>query len=146
MWWVRICSLVGVLTAALAASAVELDDVPIPADTRIISAPPETPEATKRFLGAWVGSWGGLLHQVLIVESVDSNGVASIVYAVGDNPRAGVMRQWRRHEATVSGDVLTITGASTVTYRLTSFDKLTATFHRGSADVRASSPASIWPT
>jgi hypothetical protein len=62
MWWVRIRSLVGVLTAALAASAVELDDVPIPADTRIVSAPPETPEATKRFLGAWVGSWGGLLH------------------------------------------------------------------------------------
>jgi dienelactone hydrolase len=137
MWRVRICSLVGALTAALAACAVELDDVPIPADTRIVSAPPETPEATKRFLGAWVGSWGGLLHHVLIVESVDSNGVASVVYAVGDNPGAGVVRQWKRYEATVSGDVLTITGASTITYRLTSFDKLAASFRRGSAAVRA---------
>ena len=73
MWWVRICSLVGVLSAALAASEVAAgeilaDDVPIPPDTRIVSAPPETPEATKRFLGAWVGSWG-LLHQVLIVDN-----------------------------------------------------------------------------
>jgi hypothetical protein len=101
MWWVRICSLVGVLTAAHAASAVELDDVPIPADIRIVSAPPETPEATKRFLGAWVGSWGGLLHHILVVESVDSNGVASVVYAVGDNPGAGVVRQWKRYEASV---------------------------------------------
>ena len=130
-------SLVRPRPIALAAPAVELDDVPIPADTRIVSAPPETPEATKRFLGAWIGSWGGLLHHVLIVESVDSNGAASVVYAGGDNPRAGIMRQWKRHVATVSGNVLTITGASTVTYRLTSFDKLTATFHRGSADVRA---------
>jgi dienelactone hydrolase len=140
MWWVRICSLVGVLTAPLAASAaVEIlaDDVPIPVDTRIVSAPSEAPEAAKRFLGAWVGSWGGLLHSVLIVESVDSDGLASVVYAVGDNPRAGVTRQWNRYEATVSGDVLTITGASTITYRLTSFDKLAATFHRGSADARA---------
>jgi dienelactone hydrolase len=140
MWWVRICSLVGVLTAPLAASAaveVLADDVPIPADTRIVSATPEAPEAAKRFLGAWVGSWGGMLHHLLIVESVDSNGVASVVYAVGDNPRAGVMRQWKRYEATVSGDVLTISGASTITYQMTSFDKLAATFRRGGAAVRA---------
>jgi hypothetical protein len=148
MWWVRICSLVGVLTAPLTASAVEVlaDDVPIPADTRIVSAPPEAPEAAKQFLGAWVGSWGGLLHQVLIVESVDSNGVASVVYAVGDNPGAGVVRQWKRYEATLLGDVLTITAASTITYRFTSFDKLSATFHRGSANARAMLSASIWPT
>ena len=142
MWWVRICSFVGGLSAALAASAVAAmeilaDDVPIPPDTRIVSAPPETPEGTKRFLGAWIGAWGGLLHHVLIVESVDSNGVASIVYAVGDNPRAGVVRQWKRYEATVSEDLLTLTGASTITYRLTSFDKLAATFRRGSAAARA---------
>jgi dienelactone hydrolase len=139
MWWVRICSLVGVLTAPLTASAVEVlaDDVPIPADTRIVSAPPEAPEAAKRLSGAWVGSWGGLLHHVLIVESVDSNGVASVVYAVGDNPGASVTRQWKRYEANVSGESLTITGASTITYRLMSFDKLAATFHRGNADARA---------
>jgi dienelactone hydrolase len=142
MWWVRICSFVGGLSAALAASAVAAveilaGDVPIPPDTRIVSAPLETPEGTKRFLGAWIGSWGGLLHHVLIVESVDSNGVASVVYAVGDNPRAGVARQWKRYEATVSEDVLTLTGASTITYRLTSFDKLAATFRRGSAAARA---------
>jgi hypothetical protein len=149
MWWVRICSLVGVLTAPLAASAaveVLADDVPIPADTRIVSATPEAPEAAKRFLGAWVGSWGGMLHHLLIVESVDSNGVASVVYAVGDNPRAGVMRQWKRYEATVSGDVLTITGASTITYQMTSFDKLAATFRRGALPSEQCSPASIWPT
>ena len=103
MWWVRICSFVGGLSAALAASAVAAveilaGDVRIPPDTRIVSAPLETPEGTKRFLGAWIGSWGGLLHHVLIVESVDSNGVASVVYAVGDNPRAGVARQWKRYE------------------------------------------------
>jgi hypothetical protein len=102
MWWVRICSLVGVLTAPLAASAaVEIlaDDVPIPVDTRIVSAPSEAPEAAKRFLGAWVGSWGGLLHSVLIVESVDSNGLASVVYAVGvhDYLSIDVFRQARGH-------------------------------------------------
>jgi dienelactone hydrolase len=134
MWWLRICSLIGVLTAPYAAFAQDVlaGDVPIPADARVVSAPPDASEAATRFSGAWIGSWGAL-HHVLIVESVDANGAARVVYAVGDNAGAGIRRQWRRHQATISGDTLTIAGVFTATYALRPPDRLTANYRLGSA-------------
>ena len=89
----------------MSASAAEVlvDDVPIPTDVRI-SAPRNAPEALGRFSGAWVGSWGGVLHHILVVENIAADGDARVVYAIGDNPAVGVKRQWHRLLATVSGD------------------------------------------
>ena len=139
MWWIRICLIVSVLIAPFAARAADLlaDDVPIPADAQIASVSPEAPETAKLFSGAWVGSWGGRLHHVLIVESIDRDGVARVLYAVGDNPDAGIIHQWRRYQATVQGDTLTIASVFTATYKLMHSDKLSATFRRGNAVARA---------
>jgi pimeloyl-ACP methyl ester carboxylesterase len=139
MWWIRICFIVSLLIASFAARAADLlaDDVPIPADAQIASVPPETPETAKVFSGAWVGSWGGRLHHVLIVENIDRDGVARVLYAVGDNPDAGIIHQWRRYQGTVQGDTLTIASVFTATYKFMPSDKLSATFRRGNAVVRA---------
>jgi pimeloyl-ACP methyl ester carboxylesterase len=111
------------------AADILIDDVPIPADVRV-EVPLNVPETLSRFSGAWVGSWGDKLHHILIVENISASGEASVVYAVGNE---GVKAQWRRHEATVSGNMLTITiaDAFNVTYVLTSADSLRATYRRG---------------
>jgi hypothetical protein len=111
------------------AADILIDDVPIPADVRV-EVPLNVPETLSRFSGAWVGSWGDKLHHILIVENIPASGEASVAYAVGNE---GVRAQWRRHEATVSGNMLTITiaDAFNVTYVLTSADSLRATYRRG---------------
>jgi pimeloyl-ACP methyl ester carboxylesterase len=109
-----------------------VDDVPIPADVRV-EVPLNVPETLSRFSGAWVGSWGDHLHHILIVENISASGEARVVYAVGNKEAMGVKAQWRRHEATVSGNMLAITIADTfnVTYVLTPADSLRATYRRG---------------
>jgi pimeloyl-ACP methyl ester carboxylesterase len=109
-----------------------VDDVPIPADVRV-EVPLNVPETLSRFSGAWVGSCGDQLHHILIVENISTSGEARVVYAVGNNEAVGVKGQWRRHEATVSGKMLTITIADTfnMTYVLTPADSLRARYRRG---------------
>jgi len=86
------------------AADVLVDDVPIPADARV-EVPLDVSETLSRFSGAWVGSWGDRLHHIFIVEDILASGEARVVYAVSDN---GVKGGWRRLEATVSGNTLTI--------------------------------------
>jgi len=112
------------------AAEVLVDDVPIPTDVRI-SAPRNAPEALRRFSGAWVGSWGGALHHILVVENIAADGDARVVYAIGDNPAVGVKRQWHRLLATVSGDTLTIATSIVATYTLTASGGLKASYRSG---------------
>jgi pimeloyl-ACP methyl ester carboxylesterase len=110
-----------------------VDDVPIPADARV-SPPLNASETLSRFSGAWVGSWGGRLHHIFIVEDISASGKAHVVYAVGNN---GVKAGWRRLEATVSGNTLTIADTFNATYVLTPADSLRATYRRGGAVAHA---------
>jgi pimeloyl-ACP methyl ester carboxylesterase len=118
------------------AADMRVDDVPIPGDVRIF-VPRDAPETFSRFSGAWVGSWRGQLHHIFIVENIAANGEARVVYAVGDNAAFGVKGQWRRHEATISGDTLTIADTFDATYTLTPSDTLKATYRRSGIASRA---------
>jgi hypothetical protein len=69
------------------------------------------PTELRQWAGAWVGAWGATLKHVLLVESVTADGLARVVYAIGDNPWLGIRRGWSRHEATLSGRRLTISQA-----------------------------------
>lgn len=137
--------IVASIGVSLAAATDKLvDDVPIPADVRIEVAL-DAPEALSRFSSAWVGSWGGWLHHILIVENISASGEARVVYAIG--AAAAVKAQWHRHAATVSGNMLTITAPSafstapddtfSATYVLTAADSLRATYRRGDTIARA---------
>ena len=139
--------IVASIGASLAAATDKLvDDVPIPADVRTEVAH-DAPEALSRFSGAWVGSWRGLLHHILIVENISASGEARVVYAIGGDAAAGFKGQWRRLPATVSTDMLTITAPSafstvpndtfSATYVLTPADSLRATYRRGDVTARA---------
>jgi dienelactone hydrolase len=108
-----------------------VDGVPIPDDVSIASDTVATSDNGRSFLGVWIGRWGGVLKHILIVESLQSDGTARVIYAVGDNPNANVRRAWLRLPATLRDDTLTITGAFTATYKLTTATTATASFQSG---------------
>ncbi len=108
-----------------------VDGVPVPDDAKVVSPSAAVPESQQRFLGAWVGRWGGGLKHILIVESVEPDGSASVIYSWGDNPDFSITPGFVRLGAKLSGDVLTIATSFTATYELTSATSATASYRRG---------------
>ncbi|MGX7707057.1 alpha/beta hydrolase family protein [Methylobacterium sp. Gmos1] len=81
-------------------------------------------------MGAWIGTWSGLIPHVLVVERVDPDGRgAEVVYALAAAPDYRIESQWQRRRATISGSTLTLEGATPATYILDG-DTLRATYHR----------------
>jgi pimeloyl-ACP methyl ester carboxylesterase len=121
------------LTAGPLAAADRLvDGVPLPEDAKAATDVETDPAELRQWAGVWVGAWGGTLKHVLLVESVTTDRLARVIYAIGDNPWIGIQRGWSRHEATLSGHRLTISEAGfTATYDLTDLGGLNATYTRG---------------
>ena len=118
------------LTLARPVGAADLlvDGVPLPSDATIAAVTP----AFQQWSGVWVGLWGGSLKHVLLVESVGEDGAAHVVYALGDNPYAGLQPRWFRFEGIVSGRTLTLTGSGfSATYEMTGDGGLKAHFELG---------------
>jgi dienelactone hydrolase len=112
-----------------------VDGVPIPDDVKVVPPSAAVPESQQRFLGAWIGRWGGALKHILIVESVQPDGSATVIYGWGDGPSLSITRGFSRLGANLSGDTLTIESSFTATYKLTSATSATASYRRG--DIRA---------
>jgi putative ABC transport system substrate-binding protein len=109
-----------------------VDGVPIPNDAKVVPPSAAAPENQQRFVGAWVGRWGGLLKHILIVESLQPDGSASVIYGWGDNPSLNITRGFNRLGANLSGDTLTVKSSFiTATYKLTSATSATASYQRG---------------
>ncbi|MEO1612672.1 MAG: hypothetical protein AAFU55_10050, partial [Pseudomonadota bacterium] len=118
-----IVALVSLLSfaSAQAAEDVMIGDVPIPAD----AAP--TPRGDYRFSGVWTGTWGGQINHIFIVENVRSDGVATVIYAIGENG-SGPGR-WMRTKAQIDGDEIVVEGNGfTARYRLSPTGRLRAVF------------------
>jgi poly(3-hydroxybutyrate) depolymerase len=114
-----------------------VDGVPIPDDAKIVAPSAAVPESQQRFLGAWVGFWGGARKHILIVESVQVDGSASVIYGWGNSPDLSITRGCIRLGASLSGDTLTIERSFTATYTLTSASSVTASRRRGERCVQA---------
>src|SRR4030095_12806313 len=69
------------------------------------------------------------LKHILMVESVQPDGSASVIYGWGDSPRLSITRGFSRLGASVSGDILPI--ERTAIYKLTSATSATASRRRG---------------
>jgi dienelactone hydrolase len=133
-WNVQPLALLAFIALSQPSAAMDhlVDGVPLPLDAKMASTAESEPAAQRQWAGAWVGAWGGTLKHILLVESVADDGLASVIYAIGDNPSFGIRRQWSRQKATVSGRTLEITGASfSATYDLMDGRALKATYTRG---------------
>jgi len=111
--------------------------VPIPDDAKVVSPSAALPEIQWPFLGAWVGRWGGALKHILIVESVQPDGSASVIYGWEDSPGLSITRGFSRLGANLSGDTLTIESSFTATYKLTSATSATGSYRRGDSRAQA---------
>ncbi|MCF4125266.1 alpha/beta hydrolase [Methylobacterium sp. SyP6R] len=122
--------LLGLCMGGTFAQAGEIRGVPLPDDVSVVTVPDAVPRPASSFLGAWIGTWSGLIPHVLIVERVDPDGQgAQVVYALAAAPEFRIERQWRRGRATISGHTLTLEGSAPATYILDG-DTLEATYRR----------------
>ena len=124
--------LLAFLTFSQPVGATDLlvDGVPLPSDATVAAMTPGS--AFQQWSGVWVGVWGDSPKHILLVESVSEDGTAHVVYAIGDNPYAGIQPRWLRLEGIASGRTLKVTGKSfTVTYEIAKDGSLKARFERG---------------
>lgn len=115
-----------------------VDGVPLPSDASLAPTTALETPLQRQWVGLWIGSWGETLKHLLLVESVAPNGIAQVVYAIGDNPALSIRRRWLRQKAVVSEGSLTISDTEfSATYEARDGNRLLATFVRGSVRSRA---------
>jgi acetyl esterase/lipase len=114
-----------------------IDGALIPGDARVVPPSAAVPASQQRFLGAWVGRWRDAVKHILIVESVQPDGSANVIYAYGVYPGLSIRSGFRRLRAKISGDALTIEDSFTATYKLTSANSATASYERGASRYQA---------
>ena len=81
----------------------------LPGDISI--APPSSAvvQNAAAFSGAWLGTWGGELPTALVVEQVNSNGMAQVIYSWGDSKLYGFKTGWERESGKISNGKLQFT-------------------------------------
>jgi dienelactone hydrolase len=152
-------AILGVVISSRSAYAdFDVDGVPLPSDATVSDSRDPAAGNDDRFRGAWVGAWDGELKHILIVESVDAGGEASVVKAWGDNANANIHKGWQRLSGKISGDTLSVSNGFTAEYKLISSTMLSASWRlgalRSSADmfkvdlsaVRRPEPLIVWGT
>ncbi|MEH2503181.1 hypothetical protein V1290_001992 [Bradyrhizobium sp. AZCC 1578] len=130
--------LLAFLTLSQAACAGDLvvDGVPLPSGATVATT--TTGSAFQQWSGVWVGVWLGSPKHILLVESIGEDGAARVVYAIGDNLRAGRQRRWLRLEGVASGRTLKVTGKGfSATYEMTEDGGLKARFEGGDSVIGA---------
>lgn len=87
----------------IAVSHPAIAQVSMPPDLRIVPPGPEVPAEVAHFAGGWGNAaWGGVLPTALVVERVDADGAASVVYATGTSEQFGLQARWVRVPRQVS--------------------------------------------
>ncbi|MEL6934421.1 MAG: alpha/beta hydrolase [Pseudomonadota bacterium] len=94
-----------VLASALNAQTGDYDGVPLPEEIK-----PVSPSDSDGFAGAWSGLWGHRLKHILVVDNVQPDGNADVIYAYGDMVSWGITRDWQRYPARIEGNTLTVLG------------------------------------
>lgn len=117
------------IATTLNAQNRDYDGVPLPEATELVA-----PSERDGFAGAWSGLWGHRLKHILVVDNVQPDGNAEVIYAYGDMVSWGITRDWQKYPAQIEGDTLTVLGNGFVTnYRKLPSGVLMADFQAGRA-------------
>jgi dienelactone hydrolase len=108
------------------------DGVPLPADMARGEGGIASP-----WTGAWVGAWGGDLKHILVVERIMADGTADVIYAIGAYPAFGIVPEWSRHKASVTGDTLVVTSEGFTAHYERRADYVKALYTRGTTRAQA---------
>ena len=80
----RAAMLLAWLALAATAAHAQPSFVPLPADVAVTAPSADVPPAVARFSGVWArGAWDSVLPHVLVVERLEADGSATVVYAIG---------------------------------------------------------------
>jgi hypothetical protein len=93
----------------VASRGVAWPQVPLP--TNLLIQPPgaDVPAADATFSGAWGnGAWDASAPTALIVEQVDEDGTAKVIYASGTSEHPKTTAQWLRLTGRIADHCLTI--------------------------------------
>jgi hypothetical protein len=94
------------LSAVCSAASAQ---APLPADLSIQPPGAGVPAADAAFSGAWGnGAWGGSIPTALIVEQIDGDGTAKVIYARGATEQPKIAAHWLRVIGRIEGHRLTI--------------------------------------
>jgi hypothetical protein len=119
---VRAAALLAWLTLAASAAHAQAPVVPLPADVAVTPPGADVPPAAARFSGVWAhGAWYGELPHVLVVERLEADGRAAVIYAVGESSDLYVKPAATRVTGRVEDGVLSFwlrDGTVAVEYRL----------------------------
>ncbi len=106
---------------------LQFDGVPLPAGISVPAV--EKAAGNKRFLGLWSGRWGNSLNHLLLVQSVDEDGTAKVIYSVGANPWRKTKGAWIETTGKISGDTMRVSAwTSEAVYRMTETGHLAGEF------------------
>ena len=123
----------GLVTATFAQNLPS--NVPLPATLQIAKPADDLPAKVKAFTGKWVGSWGGVLDHVLVVEQIASLDQVVVVYAHGTAQNWNIWKPaWFRPMARFNSETLELRprNGAFITYTLSSDDELRGTYELGS--------------
>jgi dienelactone hydrolase len=124
--------LIAAVCLAACAGIAHAEPVALPDDLRLPPPGVARSDADHPLLGVWVGdAWSGVLPHVLVVESVASDGQATVVSAIGDAPEWKVAQSWSRVTGRIVDGTLSFTqrgGAARARYALTPDGRLEGHF------------------
>ena len=81
----------------------------LPDDISIVPPSSAVARDAAAFSGAWLGAWGGELPTALVVEQINSNGIAQVIYSWGDSKLYGLKTGWERETGRISAGKLQLT-------------------------------------
>lgn len=102
--WIARCSIAlwGVAVWSLASLHAQTT---LPQDISIALPSSNITPGMAAFSGAWLGAWGSELPTAVVVEHIDSNGTARVIYSWGDSPHQ-FKTGWERETAQISNGKL----------------------------------------
>ncbi len=109
---------------------VAMAGVPLPSDAELVPPGPDVPKEEAAFSGEWFGKWSDDLPGILLVEEIQTNHKAVVVYAWGTGRsvhRAG----WSRERATFANGELQLPkfeNGAIVVYRMRADGTLEGTY------------------
>lgn len=100
----------------------------------IVAPAPDVPADIRAYSGIWKGDWANQLCGVLIVESIQKDGIVQTKYVYGTNPGWGIAKPgFNPWTGTIANGVLklppTRTGGNSVEYKMRSPTKLDGLFN-----------------
>ncbi len=109
----------------------------LPNDVRIITLGSDVSRDLKSFSGKWSGVADGILDNILVVEKINNDLEADVVYSWGVAYQWGVSKPgWQRYKAKFQNQTLTIVDEKQkvkITYALNSDKTLSSTYERPGA-------------